>query len=159
MNKVCPHSHTLSSLFVFIVSSTFKLFLFHYYAQVLYLFFNICCQCLLYTEEKMHKAYERLAYIANTSDGSLILIKLIIQWDWFFPYEFHLIFTVQFTSENTMILMNQVWSLLFFSGEQVNFLYNQLLAETWAVQQVSGESVQHLVHVSWGKLSEKMLAL
>lgn len=57
------------------------------------------------------------------------------------------------------MIMSQVWSLLSFSGEQVNFLYNQLLAEIWAIEQASGGSVQHLVHVSWGKLSEKMLAL
>lgn len=55
---------------------------------------------------------------------SLILIKLINQWNWFFPYEFHLIFAAQFPSENTMILTSQTQILLFFSGEQVNFLYN-----------------------------------
>lgn len=97
-----------SQMLVFIFSSTFKLLLLHYHAQALYLFFNICCQCLLYTEEKMHKAYERLACSGNTSDRSLILIKLIIQWNWFFPYEFHLIFAAQFPSENMTILMSQI---------------------------------------------------
>lgn len=72
---------------------------------------------MLNAEEKLRKAEESLACGGNTSDRSLILRELIIQQDWFFPYEFHLIFTAQFPSENMMILMSQIWSLLFFSGE------------------------------------------
>jgi len=92
MNKVCSHSQRYARLHFF---KYLLLLLLYYHPEAQYLFFNICCQYLLYTEENVHKAYERLAINGNTSDGSLVLIKLVTQWKWFFP-SFNLRSTISF---------------------------------------------------------------